>query len=120
MDKLREAGYIRRGADGEYLNDVGQCGFTCDHVKPIRPDGTDKSLYLYCTKLGIRVEDYDSCKYFCNDKHAALIWQMHQLLTEEKEMEKNAAMRAKKRKKSKVLWVVLAVIALFILWKFVL
>ena len=80
-EMLKEAQYVKRSDEhGEYLDDVGQCGFGCDHSRLINNDGSGKECYRYCEKFRMRVSEYDSCKYFSDDKFVALIGEMAGLL----------------------------------------
>lgn len=72
-EELKEARYVRRGENGPYLEDVGQCGFGCDHSKLLNNDDSPRPCYRVCNKFKIRVSDYDSCKYFSNNEFMELI-----------------------------------------------
>lgn len=78
--QIKEAQYVHRGDDGDYLDEIGQCGFTCDYSKIVKDDKTGKN-YRYCTKLQMQVFDYDSCKFFCNDEQVSLLGQLSSMLT---------------------------------------
>lgn len=72
-EKLAEAQYIHRGENGKYISD--QCGFGCDHSYLVNNDDSGRPCYRMCRRLGIRVDDYDSCRYFSNDREMDLIRQ---------------------------------------------
>lgn len=69
-EKLAEAQYIHRGENGKYISD--QCGFGCDHSYLVNNDDSGRPCYRMCRRLGIRVDDYDSCRYFSNDREMDL------------------------------------------------
>lgn len=83
QQRLKEANYVHRGEDGEYIEELGQCGLSpCDYSKMIRDDKTGKE-YRYCMKLQMVVDEYDSCKYHSDEKIMGLIGQMSNLLQEQ-------------------------------------
>lgn len=86
--QLREADYVWRGDDGEYCDDIGQCGFTCDHSE-IRKDNATGKNYRYCVKLQMKVFDYDSCKYYSDDEQADLLGQLGTMIIRSDNTSKN-------------------------------
>lgn len=68
--QLKNANYVYRGDDGEYIENIGQCGFMCDHGEVVEDKSTGKNI-RYCNILHMQVYDYDSCKYYCDDDMAA-------------------------------------------------
>ncbi len=72
--RLKEAKFVRRGNDGEYLKDVGQCGFGCDFSRLIWDEEHENVIGHVCDKLRLQgIGDYDSCKYFKNKEDIALL-----------------------------------------------
>ena len=67
---LKEAEYVSRGDNGEILD--MQCGFGCNYSCFVSDGCTDKGGYRMCEKFGIRVGDYDSCKYYDDSEYAKL------------------------------------------------
>lgn len=58
--QLSESDYVHRGDEANF--DGNHCGLLCVHRKIIN-DGEDDS-YTICTLHNIRVDHYDSCKYY--------------------------------------------------------
>ena len=105
--QLREANYIHRGADGEYIEDLGQCGFPpCDFQKIVKDERTGKE-YRYCMKLQMPVDDYNSCKYHSDGHWAGLVGQWGELLQEENEARERVSAKPQKQKKH---WIIMSII----------
>ena len=68
--KLKEAEYVRRDDYGEILD--MQCGFGCNYSGMVNGGCMGKEEYRICEKFGIRVGDYDSCKYYDDSQNANL------------------------------------------------
>lgn len=102
QQRLKEANYVHRGEDGEYIKEFGQCGLSpCDYSKMIRDNKTGRE-YRYCTKLQIPVDEYDSCKYHSDEEFMGLVGQMSNLLQKENKTKGRANQRqtpAKHKKK---------------------
>ncbi len=78
--RLKEAEFVRRGDEGEYLEDIGQCGFGCDFSRLIWDKDHENVIGHVCDKLRLQgIGDYDSCKYFQNDEEAALLGEFVEL-----------------------------------------
>lgn len=60
-EKLKEAKFIKRGEKWPEIP-TESCDSFCNWAC-VKNNGTPNSYY-YCTKLGIRVDGYDSCKYY--------------------------------------------------------
>lgn len=100
---LKEANYIHRGENGEYIEGLGQCSFSpCDYSKIIK-DNTTGMEYRYCTKLQIPVDSYDSCKYHSEKEWTSLVGQMANLLQHEDEIKRT-------QKQSKKHWILIPII----------
>jgi len=81
QERLREAQYVIRGKNGEYLEGIGQCGFLpCDHSRVVE---NDFETYRFCEKLNMRVADYDSCRYHSQEKMNGLLYRWVELSLEE-------------------------------------
>lgn len=72
-EKMADALYVHRGDNGKYMGE--QCGFGCDHSYLVNNDDSGRPCYRMCRKLNIRVDDYDSCKYFSDNEEMELIRQ---------------------------------------------
>ena len=88
-ERLKEAGYVHRGDDAPYTGN--QCGFNCDHSKLMNNDDSPRPCYRVCDKFKIRVSDYDSCKYYCDDDFVANCAGLMKALGYKTEAEKKAA-----------------------------
>lgn len=98
---LKEANYVHRGADGEYMEGLGQCSFSpCDHSKIIKDDRTGEE-YRYCMKLQMPVDSYDSCKYHSEEQWMGLMGQMANLLQEENKVKERASKKQAPSKSKK-------------------
>lgn len=95
-ERLKEAGYVHRGDDAPYTGN--QCGFNCDHSKLMNNDDSPRPCYRVCNKFKIRVSDYDSCKYYCDDEFIANCAGMMKALGYKTEAEKK--LLAKNSRKS--------------------
>ena len=108
-EKLTEAQYIHRGENGKYISD--QCGFGCDHSYLVNNDDSGRPCYRMCRKLGIRVDDYDSCKYFSNDREMDLIRQYAATIKREPGgTQSNTSHPPVEKKKSGGKWLLLIVV----------
>lgn len=108
-EKLAEAQYIHRGENGKYISD--QCGFGCDHSYLVNNDDSGRPCYRMCRRLGIRVDDYDSCRYFSNDREMDLIRQYAATIKREPGgTQSNTSHPPAEKKKSGGKWLVLIVV----------
>ncbi len=72
-EQLDAAHYVHRGEDGDYLENVGQCGFGCDFSHLVWKDEEhSEAAYRYCDKFRMRVETYDSCDLFDDKRQMQL------------------------------------------------
>lgn len=113
-DRLRAANY-RRGAGEAAPDDSGQCGLLpCDFSRMVEDQNGES--FRYCDRLGIRVDDYDTCKYYSDTRMQNLIGQMSDLLHEEQVCRERAAKRTdKQKKKSHKGWIIFVIFCAAIL-----
>lgn len=114
--KLTEAEYIHRGDDGPYLG--GQCGFSCDHGVLVNNDDSGRPCYRMCKKLNIKVSDYDSCKYYCDDEFSALCQNFVNAANPKASTEKVAVHNDQQKKPARIwIWIVVAAIIIYLIFK---
>ena len=105
--QLKEANYVHRGDDGQYIEGLGQCSFSpCDHSKIIKDDRTGEE-YRYCMKLQMPVDSYDSCKYHSEERWMSLVGDMANLLKEENETKKNQEQKNIEKRNN---WIIIPII----------
>lgn len=111
--KLKEANYVRRNEDGKCLEK--SCGNFCDYSEFVNIDKPDS--YRVCKKLGIRVGDNDSCKYFSDKEFSQALDTYAADL--KKESSTNKPTYPKKKKKHTFRKVLIFVVAVFLMCWFV-
>lgn len=121
QQQLKEANYVCRGDDGNYIEGLGQCGFSpCDNSKIIKNDRTGEE-YRYCMKLQMPVASYDSCRYHSEEQWMGLMGEMANLLKEENNAKESAKQTPPHNKKNYILpaFIIICIcILLYILLKF--
>lgn len=115
---LKEAEYISRGDDGDYIEELGQCGFSPCDCSEIVKDNITGEEYRYCMKLQMPVGLYDSCKYHSAEKSMDLIRQLAELFKEEETLTKKAhANQKQKSKRMLIMTIVCIAVFIFLLIK---
>lgn len=100
QQQLKDANYIHRGDNGEYLEETGQCGVpSCDHSKILTDNRTDQE-YRYCIKLQKPVDFYDSCKYHSSERGNAYLSEMTTLLMKAEKSKTEQYQKETEKKKS--------------------
>ena len=112
-EKMADALYVHRGDNGKYMG--AQCGFGCDHSYLVNNDDSGRPCYRMCRKLNIRVDDYDSCKYFSDDQEMELIRQYAATIKREPTGTRNNGSKpSTAKKKSGGKWLLIGIIAVVI------